>query len=146
MSSRATLLPVLFVSCMAHGTAMAQAAALAQWGLLGTWALDCAAPASRSNGRLTYEGRAGDSAVHLRDFGDVSDTAEILGAKILGDASLAVVFDFAAFKQKREVTFTRRADGPVRALSNRQLDGDYTIREGKFLSNGAETSWQTRCR
>jgi hypothetical protein len=127
--------------------APAQSAAdtLRKWGLLGTWALDCSQPPSRQNSHLTYRATRDGRASHDRAFGDTQDANEVLASTIAADGSLTLRVRFPSLSQTREFSFIKGADGRIRAMSNR-AGGDYSVKNGKFISNGLPTPWQTRCR
>jgi hypothetical protein len=117
-----------------------------RWGLLGTWRLDCSQPRSRSNPDLMYVVRGG-KLYHDREFGDSRDSSAVMSATVKRDKSLEVVVNFVSLKQTRQFSFMKGPDGRIRAVSNRNVDtNDYTVRDGKFTSNGNMTPWQTRCR
>ncbi len=116
------------------------------WGLIGTWRLDCSRSLSRDNPDLSYTVRGG-KLFHDRDFGDAKDSSPVNTATRKADGSLELVVSFGSLSQTRQFSFIRGSDGRIRAVSNRNVDTDeYSIRDGKFTSNGKSTPWQTRCR
>ena len=122
---------------------------LQRWGLVGTWAVRCDLPASGSNSHLHYVVEQDGRAFHLRDLGDQyeRDRSEILRASIAGDGAIHVTINFESLKQVRIIEFAKVAGKPnqVRAISNRHADGPYSVKDGRFTSNGRETPVQTRC-
>ena len=124
-------------------------AVLTRWGLAGTWAVRCDLPPSASNSHLRYVVEPDGRAFHLRDLGDQyeRDRSEILAASIAADGAIHVTINFESLKQVRVVEFAKVAGNPkqVRAISNRQVDGPYTVKDGRFTSNGRETPAQIRC-
>ena len=130
------------------GSTTAVADTLAKWGLVGTWSVDCAGPPGRTNTHTTYTARPNRTAYYTRQWGDGGDTEpnEIDTATIRDDGVLAMTETMPAFKQTREFWLLKGPDGRARALMNRQVGGDYTVRDGKFVSNGRETPWSSRCR
>ncbi len=121
------------------------AGAAARWGLLGAWKIDCSAPASVTNGELSYVVRD-DTLFHDRDFGDTKDSNRVLSAAIRPDGAIDLVVEFAAFRQTREFVFSRDGKGRARTISNRDVEtNEYTIVDGKFTQNGKRTPWQTHC-
>jgi hypothetical protein len=117
-----------------------------KWGLLGTWRLDCTQPRSSQNPDLIYVVRDG-KLFHDRDFVDSRDSSAVMTATLKADKSLEIVVSFQSLKQTRQFSFMKGPDGRIRAASNRNVDtNEYTVRDGKFVSNGASTPWQTRCR
>lgn len=120
---------------------------IGSWGLIGEWSLDCSKPPSQQNGYLNYVVRDPGIAVHVRNFGDNEDSHEVLGARLVGDGELelTVRFRFNDGAQTRQWVLIKRGDR-VRAISNVNLqNGTYSIRDGRFVHNGAETRWQSRC-
>ena len=52
-----------------------------------------------------------------------------------------------SLNQTRQFSFIKGGDGRIRAISNRNVaNNEYTIKDGKFTSNGNAPPWQTRCR
>jgi hypothetical protein len=116
-----------------------------RWGALGTWASDCRRAPERDNSHLRFV-RSGDRVVHERLFPGGRDAQEVQGAAVRADGMLDVVATFAAIGQTRKWTIARGPDGRIRTLINSRVDGtDYTVRDGRFVHNGAETPWLTRC-
>jgi hypothetical protein len=116
---------------------------ITDWGLLGTWATDCGKPA-KDAGRLIYVIRRG-KPVHLRDFGDRKDEAEILTATVAPDSSLELRIRYLDLEETRDLAFVRGADQRIQAKYNRPLNGAYSIVDSKIVATGAPAAWQTRC-
>ena len=117
------------------------------WDLLGAWSLDCSRPPANDNGYLNYEIRGPGIAMHVRNFGTSSDAHEVLEARPVegGGLEITVRFQFESGAQMRRWVLVKR-DDRIRAVSNVSVDnGSYSIRDGRFLHNGAETQWQKRC-
>lgn len=120
------------------------AATAAGWGLVAIWRIDCRSPASRNNGSLGYAIRNG-VLMHERDFGDARDTQEVLQANLQTNGRLELVVHFPGFQQTRKYVMIKNGK-QIRAVSNSLADGTSpTIRDGKFVHNGAETPWQQQC-
>jgi hypothetical protein len=122
------------------------AAIAAEWELPGSWALDCSLPpdhdrGARFNYRIANDGRL----VLVRDFGDTSDINDVLDARTEPDGSLRLTVNFPAFGQIRTYTLTKDGDGNIRAMSNRDDKGRYSIRNGRFSATGQPTPKQARC-
>ena len=116
------------------------------WGLIGAWSLDCSVAPDKGQGAvLAYEIASGDRVVHRRDFGDASDASEVVTAKVSGDGMLNLRVFFPKLKQIREYGFAMQPDGTMRAMYNRNRNGEYTIRNGKFTANGNPTPSQHKC-
>jgi hypothetical protein len=150
MTFKRMLLAALMAACVGQEIAWAQAAPMTQWGLIGAWSSDCARPASGDHYYSVYEVRPDGAAFLRRENGGAPMPLNpIPRATILGDGSLLIVLDLVDMgpsRHTRELIFAKGADGRVRAMSNRRLDGDYSVRDGKLVSNGADMPWQSRCR
>jgi hypothetical protein len=142
------------------------AATLKQWGLIGTMAIDCAKPASGSNAYNSYIARPDASVYNARNYGSGNDplnfseleaaNIEPSGAIVLRVTSSAksrgttqVMGSAGRFTddstKPREWTLTKGSDRRIRMMSNREVGGDYSVRDGKLVTNGAETPWYTSC-
>lgn len=137
-------LAVVGLALAVPAVSQSPADAAAAWGLFGTWAVDCTRPASRQNGHLTFV-RTNAGVVQLRDFGDLKDKHPVRAARVLPDGGLEIVMDLKGFSTVRTIVFAKESDGKKRAVSNRDEKGSYTIENGKFIANGADTPWQYRC-
>lgn len=115
----------------------------AAWGLLGTWAVDCRSPPSASNAYLSYAVK-GTGLVHRRDLGDMHDEHAITAAGILPDGSLEIVVNLATFGQVRTIVLQKQGKGMIRAVTNRDANGNYSIRSG-LLPDGRPSAIQFRC-
>ena len=142
------------------------AATLNQWGLIGTMAKDCAKPASPSNAHDSYIVRADASVYYAPNYGRGNDslnsfdveaaTIEPSGAivlrvtrsdKTLGPAQImGSAGRYTESNKPKEWTLTKGPDGRIRMMSNREVGGDYAVRDGKLVINGAETPWYTSCK
>ena len=137
---------IAVVGLVLAAPAMAQSStdAAAAWGLFGTWAVDCTQPASRQNGHLTFA-RTNAGVVQRRDFGDVKDEHPVRTVRFLPGGGLEIVMDLRGFSTVRTIAFAKESEGKKRAVSNRDEKGAYTIENGRFVANGADTPWQYRC-
>jgi hypothetical protein len=149
MYARIRLFAVVLLAILAAPEAsLAQTVAdtASKWGLLGTWRLDCSQSPSRSDGELKYVVRGG-KLFHDREFGDARDSSPVMSATRKTDGSLELVVNFVSLSQTRQFSFMKGSDGRIRAISNRNVDtNEYSIKDGKFTSNGNSPPWQTRCR
>ncbi len=118
---------------------------LSQWGLLGTWALDCQSQPSRNDVHETWVRRGGEVFLE-RNGGDFQDSNKVLDASIAPDGLLEMQIEFKGFSQTRVNVITKRPDGRKRAITNHDMRGTYTVRDGKFTGHDRETPWMTRCR
>jgi hypothetical protein len=148
MSARIRAIALVLLAVLAapaDSFAQTVAETASKWGLLGTWRLNCSAPASRSDGELKYVIRGG-KLYHDREFGDARDSSQVTSATRKADGTLELVVKFDSLSQTRQFSFIKGSDGRIRAVSNRNVDtNEYTIKDGKFTSNGNIPPWQTRC-
>jgi len=125
------LLPAIILFTTLAGTASAETAAetASKWGLIGRWSLDCGLPPDRDRGAvLAYEVGADGRLVYRRDFGDSTDTADVIAAEISADNLLNLRVFFPKLKQTREYGLKMEPDGSIRAFYNRDRKGNYSIR------------------
>jgi hypothetical protein len=143
------LLPLIILFATLTGTASAETAAeiASKWGLIGRWSLECGLPPDHDRGAvLAYEISADGRLVHRRDFGDSADTADVIAAQISADNLLNLRVFFPKLKQIREYGLRMEADGSIRAFYNRDQNGNYSIRNGKFSVNGKPTPPNFKCK
>jgi hypothetical protein len=117
-----------------------------QWGLLGTWAFRCNQPASRSNTHYTYEPEQGGKLIIRNDYGDGANSSEVTSAAPRDDGGIELTFIYKAFSQIGIVHIEKTAEGNIRAISNRDDQGRYTIRDGKLVGSGWPSLPLTRCK
>jgi len=114
------------------------------WNLLGTWAPDCSQPPAPENPYASYVQRG--SAVFLdRDVGSNRDSLAIVDASARRDGTIAIVIAFDRPRQQRTNVLAKDADGHIRAMSNHDGKGRYSVRNGVVLSLKRPTPWQLRC-
>jgi len=141
-------LPVIILFAMAAGTASAESAAetASRWGLIGRWSLDCSLPPDHDRGAvLAYEIADDGRLVYLRDFGDSSDSADVIAAQVSPDNLLNLRVFFPRLKQTRDYGLKMEPDGSIRAFYNRDQNGRYSIRNGLFSANGRPTPPSHKC-
>jgi hypothetical protein len=130
-----------------HSSAQAQTSVIqmiTSWGLLGTWALDCDKP-GKDGSRVAYRVRNGKVEL-VRDLGGSRrDIADIARTMLNPDGSLEMREEFFSAIGARYVTLIRSPDEKIRAKFSMSADGAYTVRDGKFVHDGAPTRWQARC-
>ena len=142
--SSLAIISLLVLTLNASAETVAQTAR--KWGLIGPWSLDCSLKPDRNKGTvLAYEIAGDDRVVHRRNFGDASDESEVITAEVSGDGMLNLGVFFPGLKQTREYGLTKQPDGSMRAIYNRNQQGEYTIKDGKFTANGDPTPSQHKC-
>ncbi len=143
--SRLLLVAALSATHADGASAETMAETAKQWGLIGPWSLDCMLPPDHNQGTvLSYE-IADDRVVHRRDFGDVRDESEVLSLSVSADGMIHLRVYFSSVKQTREYGIIHQPDGTVRAMYNRDEKNQYSIKDGKFTSNGKPTPPQHKC-
>ncbi len=141
---------VLFLT-LASSSARAEtvAATMTKWGLIGAWSVDCAAAAGQGKAaKLRYVAKPDGSVLHFRNFGDDSSSDKVKAARITPEdwLELKIFFrEIAVGQQDRTFALKRVRTGVVQAMYNHNARGEYSIRDGKFTSNGNDAPLQHRC-
>jgi hypothetical protein len=141
---------VVFLS-LACGSARAEtvAATMTKWGLLGAWSVDCAAAAGAGTAaKLRYVAKADGSVFHYRNFGDDSSSDKVKSARITPEdwLELKIFFkEIAVGEQDRTFALKRIRTGVIQAMYNYNAKREYSVKDGKFTSNGKDTPLQHRC-
>ena len=118
-----------------------------KWGLIGPWAVDCSIPPDRGKGAvLAYEIAKGGRVVHRRNFGEVKDENEVLSAVVSDNGMLHLRVSFPGLKETREYGMMKQPDGTMRAMYNRNVKDEYTIKDGKLTANGNPSLPQHKCK
>jgi hypothetical protein len=142
-------LALTLVSCLAiasDGCTETAAETVHRWGLIGPWSRDCSLAADRnSDTLLAYEIVREGRVVFQRNFGDAAEESEVVAAEVTADGMLNLRVFFPGLKQIRESGLMMQPDGSMRAMYNRSLQGEYTIRDGKFTASGAPTPPLHKC-
>ncbi len=141
-----TIAALLWAASASSACADPLAATVTRWGLLGAWSVDCARRPDRDKGAvLAYEVGLDGRVMYRRNFGDVKDENEVVAASTDSDGQLNIMVFFPSLQQTREFGLRLQRDGSLRAIYNRSQRGDYTIKNGKFVSTGEPTPAQHRC-
>jgi hypothetical protein len=141
---------VIFLA-VASGSARAEtvAATMTKWGLIGAWSVDCdAVPGKGTAAKLRYVAKRDGSVVHTRNFGDDSGSDKIKAAKVTAEGwlELKVFFhEIAVGQQDRTFALKRIEPGVVQAMYNYNAKGEYSVKDGKFTSNGNDAPLQHKC-
>lgn len=142
---RLTLVAASMLASVAYACADNPGDIARNWGLLGTWALDCAKPAKNGKGNvISYEISASGELIYRRDH-DAADNNAVRDARIASDHTLILSIEMPQYGQTRESGLNREADGSIRSLYNRGEDGSYSIRDSRFVANGAPTPRLRKC-
>jgi len=138
----------IWLGLIGPSSAQSAADAAAQWGLLGTWRIatvDCNAPGSRQSTLQSWVARGG-RLFNDRDFGDARDSTPVEAGVIRPDGILELTM-VQPDQSRRALGFFKRPDGLKRAMYNYDMaTTQYSVRDGRFAANGAETPLQKRCR
>lgn len=141
---------VVFLS-LASGSARAEtvAATMTKWGLLGAWSVDCAAAPGRGTAaKLRYVAKPDGSVFHYRNFGDDKSSDKIKSVRITPEdwLELKIFFrEIAVGEQDRTFALKRIRTGVVQAMYNYNAKGEYSVKDGKFTSNGNDAPLQHKC-
>jgi hypothetical protein len=131
-----------------HASGETAADTVHKWGLIGPWALDCSVPpARRSATLLVYEivSNGNGRIVLRRDFGDSADHSEVVSAESSADGMLNLRLFVPSLKLTLESGLMMQPDGSMRAMYNRNLEGQYSIEDGKFTATGNPTPSLHKC-
>ena len=141
---------IVFAS-LASGSARAEtvAATMTKWGLMGAWSVDCVAAAGKGTAtKFRYVAKPDGSVLHYRNFGDDSSSDKVKAARLTPEdwLELKIFFrDVAAGDQDRTFALKRIRTGVVQAMYNYNAKGEYSVKDGKFTSNGKDAPLQHRC-
>ena len=117
---------------------------LRQFGMQGRQALDCAAPASRSNPHVIYSvSPQGNVTRNLRMEAALDGTFPMRNLRLLAPDRLQ--FEETGRRAEFIITIARIA-GKFRSWHSIQADGTVLIQDGKFLSSGSATLAFEVCR
>ena len=142
-SARFALL-ALFALLGPTPAAASDADTLERFGMLGTFAVDCAAPASRSNPHLVYAAtRQGNVTRTLKMEPGLDGTFPMRNLRLLGPDRLQ--YEETGRRAEFIVTVARIGD-KFRSWQSVQADGKVLIQDGKFPDSGAPTLAFERCR
>ena len=137
------------LSASASVRAETVAATMTKWGLIGDWSVDCAAAAgSGTAAKLRYAAKPDGSVLHFRNFGDAKSSDKVKSVRITSEdwLELKIFFrEIAVGEQDRTFALKRIRTGVVQAMYNYNAKGDYSVKDGKFTSNGKDTPLQHRC-
>ena len=136
---------------VASGSARAQtvAATMTKWGLMGDWSVDCKAAAGDGTAaKLRYAAKPDGSVYHYRNFGDAKSSDKIKSVRVTPEdwLELKIFFkEIAVGEQDRTFALKRIRTGVVQAMYNYNAKREYSVKDGKFTSNGKDTPLQNRC-
>jgi hypothetical protein len=143
------LLAACQLICLPSSFAQTSADVAAQWGLPGTWQPQCGGARNDENPIYVFSVR-GVQVVLDRDFGgDRRDSQTLVNVRLEASGTIAFTVPFltVAPPQTREHLWTKTKDNSgIRILTNRDADtGRYVVRDGKFIADGSDTGWFSRC-
>ena len=144
-----TLFVILLVTWATSARAETVAATMSKWGLIGAWSVDCAAAAGKGTAaKLRYVAKPDGSVFHYRNFGDDSSSDKVKAARITPEdwLELKIFFrEIAVGQQDRTFALKRIQTGVVQAMYNYNANGEYSVKDGRFTSNGNEAPLQHKC-
>ena len=116
---------------------------------MGSWSVDCnAAAGSGTAAKLRYVAQPDGSVLHYRNFGDDTTSDKVKAARITPEDLLELKIYFrgiTAGQEDRTFAFRRIKTGVVQAMYNYSAKKEYSVKDGKFTSNGKDTPQQHRC-
>lgn len=140
---------ILLAGVSASARAETVAATMTKWGLMGDWSVDCAAAAgSGTAAKLRYAAKPDGSVLHFRNFGDAKSSDKVKSVRITPEdwLELKIFFkEIAVGEQDRTFALKRIQTGVVQAMYNYNAKREYSVKDGKFTSNGKDTPLQHRC-
>ena len=80
-----------------------------------------------------------------RHVGSNRDSLAIVDASARHDGTIAIVIAFERPRQHRTNVLAKGADGRIRAMSNHDSKGKFSVRNGVVLNLKRPTPWQERC-
>lgn len=143
---RLALTMVFSLVLVHHASGETAADTVHKWGLIGPWALDCSVPPDkRSATLLAYEIVSDGRIVLRRDFGDSTDHSEVVSAEVSANGMLNLRLFVPIIKLTLESGLMMQPDGSMRAMYNRSMEGQYSIKDGKFVASGNPTQPLHKC-
>jgi hypothetical protein len=122
---------------------------MTKWGLMGAWSVDCGAAAGNGTAaKLRYVAKPDGSVIHYRNFGDSTSGDKVKAARLTPEDWLELKIFFrgiAVGDQDRTFALKRIRTGVVQAMYNHNDKGKYSVKDGKFTSNGKDAPLQHRC-
>ena len=111
------------------------------------WKIDCSKPAGNADASATMYVMREGKLFQDRDFGNIKDSGLVVSAKTMADASIVLVVNFASLSQTREYSLAKGQDGRIRAIFSRNVQtNEYTVKDGKLITNGSSLPRTTLCR
>ena len=144
---------IVVITQATSGVARAQSVqqTLGTFGMLGTWANNCAQPASDKN-FITVFSVSGSGQVIRTQYdkpGSKRNEYTITSAKRLADDQLWYLqVRIGSPTPDSQVEITLKKDGDKFRYLSSKISGSsaFIIKDGKFVSGGAETDWNFKCR
>jgi hypothetical protein len=118
--------------------------AMTKFGLIGEWAAHCSQPPSKDNAHTHWSANSDTKGQLLTDFGDQTMTYDATLAELVGAARIRLQVVDNRNATQLELIIEKR-EGRVRTLSSVRSDGSALIKDGKFVSSGADTVAQQHC-
>ena len=120
--------------------------AMRNFGLIGEWAADCSELPSKNNAYTHWSARTDTTGELFTDFGGgVTMSYSVNAAELVGADQILIRLVDDKDHTHLELIIEMR-DGRVRTLSSVASDGSAFIKDGKFVSSGADTVAQEHCR
>ena len=117
------------------------------FGLVGHWAQDCGRGPAADNWHSYWSvlpsGEA--RAIYKADPGSPDIAYTIHGAERLTNDQIMIHQELIRDNTMIDMVLIKAQD-KHRSLSSRIKDGDFLVKDGKFVSNDAEVYWLTKCK
>jgi hypothetical protein len=152
IARKSAVVVAFFAVAMTAQPALSQGVAgtVRSWGLPGAWAVNCRAAHNASNPLETIVIEKSGRVMLHRNFGNLQDSNEILGARVNARGMLVLRVRFTSIRppETREWGMVKSRYGQRRrAIYNRNVaDNTYTIRNGVVLATGRRSIPYRRCR
>ena len=131
------------------GTASAQSVqqVVSEFALLGTWAADCDQPAARNNIYTVYTLSGGSvRRIYYDAPSKIAGDAIIISAARVSADQIVYDQELTDANRTRIKVVLTRIGGRIKVWLSQRTDGQILVQDGRVLSNGSESPWQSRCR
>jgi len=120
---------------------------VSSFGLVGHWAQDCSRGPAADNWHSYWSvlpsGEA--QAIYKADPASPDNTYTIHSAERLTNDQIMIHQELIRDKTMYDMVLIKSED-KHRSLSSRIKDGEFFVKDGKFISNGADVYWLTKCK
>lgn len=140
---------IFLLAAMAPGTADADTArtVVQSFGLVGHWAQDCTRAPAADNWHAYWSVLPSGEAkvVYKVDRANPDNVYAIHGAERLTADQIMIHQELTRDNTMFDMVLIKAQD-KIRSQSSREKDGEFFVQDGKFISNGREVYWLSRCK